>query len=539
MAKINYKKLSVLVADDFSTFRNTVNGMLMNLGITDIEMASSGEEVLEKCEKRDFDVIFCDHDLGPGRNGQHVLEQLRFEQKVNRRHIFIMVSAEASRNIVLSAYDCEPDDYLMKPITARMLQQRMSRQISLRNKMRSIYDAIDRGELAHATDKLIDLSLAQDRSAIAAQKLLGELFIQQEEFRKAERLYTKTLEVRPLDWARLGLAIVKQKTGDVDVANDYLTRIVDENPLYLPAYDVLADNWEIQGENDKSQGTMHAAVQVSPMSILRQKRLAGLAEDNGDVLIAIEALRRASKLGKFSCYGTVDDCLNLGRLVTSSIQNDIELPEGTRRETLDLLDQAQNWYNLSHSTLQELQSLQSDVASARPVEKQISAVTVTDYSERVVEQQSLDEELAHVTRLLEAGNNQEAEKILEELKNKYKDDEQALERLDLFLNEPASESNREMVANINREGIDLYNEGRFDDALECFDKARQLFPKHIGIQLNIVQALIGKMRLQPEDDSLIEQCQVSLDLVASLIDEDHEQFNRYKQLFKMASAVGM
>ena len=119
---IKYDKLSVLVADDFSSFRNTVNGMLGNLGVVDVQMASNGAEVLQKCQGRRFDLILCDYDLGKGKTGQHVLEELRHKRLLPLSTVFIIVSAEASRNVVLSSYDCEPDDYLTKPLDLHELQ---------------------------------------------------------------------------------------------------------------------------------------------------------------------------------------------------------------------------------------------------------------------------------------------------------------------------------------------------------------------------------------------------------------------------------
>ncbi|MFT5083881.1 MAG: CheY-like chemotaxis protein, partial [Lentisphaeria bacterium] len=202
VSQINYQGISVLIADDFSSFRNTVNGMLLNLGVSDIDSASNGEEVIDRCDRKSFDVILCDYDLGPGRSGQHVLEELRFRKSITRRNIFIMVSAEASRNIVMSAYDCEPDDYLMKPITGLMLQQRMARLLVQREVLKASYNALDAGDVGKAMDLLIDLSIAENRYSTTAQKILGELFIKQNELQKAEKLYTRALEVRPLDWAR-------------------------------------------------------------------------------------------------------------------------------------------------------------------------------------------------------------------------------------------------------------------------------------------------------------------------------------------------
>jgi len=99
VAKIPYPKLRFLIADDFSNFRSTVNRMLLDLGAEQVDAASSGEEVIENTR---YDVVLSDYNLGNGRNGQQVLEELRFKDYLSPHSVYILVSAESSRNIVMS-----------------------------------------------------------------------------------------------------------------------------------------------------------------------------------------------------------------------------------------------------------------------------------------------------------------------------------------------------------------------------------------------------------------------------------------------------
>ncbi len=534
MGKISYQNLSVLVADDFSSFRSTVNTMLMNLGVVDVDTASTGEEVIEKCDLKRYDVVLCDYDLGPGRNGQHVLEELRHRKTLAITSIFIMVSAEASRNIVMSAYDCEPDDYLMKPITGMMLEQRMGRLLTQKSVLRPVYVALASGDVESATDQLIDLSLAEDRHSVAAQKLLGQLFIQQGELQKAEKLYTRALEVRQVDWARLGLAYVKQLKGEFQTAGEWLEQIVEENPLYLPAYDVLANNWDKRGDRTAMQETIERAVDVSPMSILRQKRLATIANDNEDALTAVEALRRTIKLGKLSVYGSPEDSFELARTVSNAMEKKLDLPPGATTEALQELQNVTEEYPLSDEEKIQMNLLQGRMYANEGkigMARESLRNTKDDFYS---DEDNIDLDVDRVALLLSLGETEDADELLKFLQEKYADDQDALEKLDKFLTEPASDSSKELVASVNREGIDLYSVGEFDRALECFEKARKLFPKHVGIQLNIVQSLIGKMKESPDDEELQEQCLSTLNLVDGLIDKHHPQFGRFARLRRRA-----
>ncbi|MCR6651198.1 MAG: response regulator [Cellvibrionaceae bacterium] len=322
---INYSRLRFLVADDFGNFRSTISAMLGKLGIHQVDTATNSAEILDKCQRRTYDVILCDYDLGSGRNGQQVLEELRFKSLIARRSLFILVSADATKDVVMAAYDCEPDDYLMKPINARMLEQRVIRLLSQRHAMSGVYDALDAEDLRRATAYLLDLSLKDSRHARVAQKMLGEIFIRAGELNKAEKLYTKALEVRPVEWVRLGLARVKHLKGEWVLAGDWLEKIVQENPLYLPAYDVLASNWDQIGASEQVQATVQRSVVISPKSILRQKRLAQVAERNGDLGTSLQALRTTVRLGALSCHACPEDGFQFARVAAASLEKNSRL----------------------------------------------------------------------------------------------------------------------------------------------------------------------------------------------------------------------
>ena len=534
MAKVNYQNLTILVADDFSNFRSTVNRMLLDLGVMNVDMAASGEEIIERCANRSYDVILCDYNLGSGRNGQHVLEELRYKKYLALSSIFILVSAEASRNIVMSAYDSAPDDYLMKPITTQMLHTRLDRLLSQRLHMAKVYRAISDGDPHKAMDCLVDLSINEDRHSTAAQKMLGEMFLKHGEFKKAEKLYMRVLEVRELDWARLGLAKAKDAQGDHDQAGLWLERIIEENYLYLPAYDALSKNWIERDDTEKAQKVVQQSVDVSPMSILRQKNLAKLAVDNCVFDVAVEAQRKVVKLGKLSCYGEAGDSLELIRILSNALENDHEFPIAVIKEAFSNVDPSITGNDaFVGDKLAQLNYLKARLYAVRNKEELARESLVDGENLIQLEDSSINTEVDHIRALLALGYEHKSEQLLERLMELYADDQQALEKLDEFLDEPASDANKALVAEVNREGIELYNENQFDSALSCFDKAVTLFPKHIGLQLNIVQALVGKLKTEENNEEALQRCRQALETLSASVDEDNSQYKRFIQLKTM------
>ncbi|WP_096086522.1 tetratricopeptide repeat-containing response regulator [Agaribacterium haliotis] len=537
MTSSNYHTLKVLIADDFSNFRNTIQQMLVELGVSNIAMANSAETVIEKCEHERFDIVLCDYNLGSGRNGQHVLEELRHRQLIDSQAVFILVSAEAGRNIVMSAYDSAPDDYLMKPITAQMLQGRLKRLLAARAHFAGVYQALDRGDKELACERLIAMSLEQGRHTCLAQKMLGELFLELGEYRKAEKLYQRVLESRELDWARLGLAKAKQLMGDLEQAEQWLERIIDENYLFLPAYDTLSENYLARGDTVKAQDVVKQSVEVSPMSILRQKNLAGLARDNKARDLAVEAMHKVVRLGRFSCFGRREDKLLLARAVADALEHEVDVSASLFNEACELLSDKQQHAELDTLANVQLLYIQARLFAGKGELDTAKQMVVEAETRLTVEDSDIDVELDHIRALLSLDYEQKCNQLLERLQELYADDQQALEKLDEFLSEPASEASKALVAEVNREGIELYNQERYDEALACFDKALQLFPKHLGLKLNIVQAMLGKMK-HCDDDSLLESVgensRDALENIAAQIDEHHAQFKRFLQLKAMA-----
>lgn len=535
MSGVDYHKLQVLVADDFSNFRATVTGMLGRLGIAKVDLASHGNGVIELCQRKAFDLILCDYNLGSGKNGQHVLEELRHRALIDDATLFIIVSAEASKDVVMAAYDCEPHDYLMKPITAHMLQHRIDRLLMQRQALLPVHSAMHLGDLERAIKVLTRLSLEQNRHAVPAQKLLGELFIRENEWQKAEKLYTKVLEVRALDWARLGLARVQQNRGDLTLAGEWLIQIIKENPLFLPAYDVLAQNWEQLGSFQQVQHTVQESVSISPKSILRQKRLGGVAEHNGDFITALGAWRASVKLGELSCHASADDHLQFARLATTVMERDQQAPVALADESIKVVNKARDRFSLTgqqraRATLLEIRCLcRAGNAGRASLLAEAAEVDLANH-----ERNDVVVNVERVWAWRSLGAQAQANALVEALLVLYAENQAALEQLDAVLEEPVSDNNRELVGKVNREGIALYNQDRFDEAITCFDRALRVFPRHVGIQLNITQALMGKLRGGETNDAIVDQVRQTLSSIATVVSAQHPQYRRYKRLRIMA-----
>jgi len=128
-----YKKKTALVIDDYPDMRGSIRRMLDSFGIIRCDTASNGEEAILKCEKNTYDVILADYNLGENKNGQQVLEELRYKNLLKNTAIYMMITAETTKDVVFGAFEYQADDYLTKPFTQGVLQKRLDRMVMEKN----------------------------------------------------------------------------------------------------------------------------------------------------------------------------------------------------------------------------------------------------------------------------------------------------------------------------------------------------------------------------------------------------------------------
>jgi len=532
MAYAGYKKLHALIVDDFDSFRMTVSKMLQEMGVNSIDTASNGAEALRLCKAKMYDLILCDHNLGKGKTGQQVLEDLRYHKILDPTAVFILISAESSRSMVMAAYDSEPDEYLAKPITTRSLQRRLDRLMARRDKLTPVYRAIN-GKQFDVAIQLCRKEVASDgRFAAHCQKMLGHLYLEMGDVDAAEALYREALEHRSLDWAMVGMAEVKRARGDLLGALQWLEETVQEHPLFMKAYDLQAQICREQGARDRLQKVLEHAVEVSPLAILRQQTLAETAMENHDVVTAATAYRKAVRLGENSVYDRADVHLDFARATATLFAEDKTLAKQYARDALKTLSDYEQRFGKQIDRKAEALLIEAQIAAGQGDKKLAEQLLEQTQSlladEGLVLSLDASLELAKTYRATDRAT--EASELLEELTSLHAGQERDLEKIDRLLEEPVSHKNRQLVAEINQRGISFYEQQQYREAIECFDEALRKFPRHIGVRLNLAQALLDKIDREGAHESDLAKVSVTLQFVTDTILPNHEQFRRFRQL---------
>jgi DNA-binding NarL/FixJ family response regulator len=538
MADLGYYKMHALIIDDFENFRGTLYKMLMDLGIGNADSAASGEEALRYCKARSYDLILCDNNLGKGKSGQQVLEELRTTGNPCSDSLFILVSAESSKGIIMAAYDYEPDAYLAKPITPKALDQRLSRMIEQRVELKAVLAAQKAGDEQLAIDLCKELIAKGSRHTNTCHKLLGQLYLKRDDIAAAEEVYRTVLDNRELEWAQLGMVKTKLAQNDFIGAQQWLENILQANPLCMKAYDLQAELYKLQNDSEGLQNILQKATDISPLSILRQQALGDVAQQNNDLITAANALKRAVKLGENSCFDKADVHSLFAQATIDLFSIDKELAKPFLREAISCVNNLEEKFGKTNLRRVESLLLESQLqvcsGDQRRAQEALSSAQAALGDSKEEAALPVQIEMVRTLRLL--GKTDEAQQRLNDLLHQYANNEEQLQDLDVLLDEPRSEKNKLMVAEINKKGIAFYNAKDFTAAADAFKTALQKLPNHVGLRLNYVQALIDKLKTRFET-AVSEKIQQTFTKTSAIISQQHPQFQRYRQLNDVYNTV--
>ena len=536
MAYKSLAQLRVLIVDDFKNFRATLNKMMADFGVSEINSCGSAVEALALCEDNEYDLVLCDYNLGTGKTGQQLLEELRFYSLLPVDTVFLMISADSDRSVVMSTYDCKPDAYLTKPVTTKMLSQRLDRLLSERDEFFDVNAAMSSQQFPQAITLLKEMMETKSGRAIAYQKILARAYLLNEEYDNAEVEYSTILQARRLDWAQVGLANVKFLQGDFSTAASWLEGIVAESPGCIEAFDLLANVCEALGWQEKQQQALQELVELSPMSIARQLKLARAAVANCDFEVAATTYRKAMKSGQHSCYQHRDIHTSYVRAMISVLDQDplpdvsalAELTEALNN--IDALFPAKNSQQKTQQQCQKLLLASQINSQAGEKELAIQQLTEADALLSDTECDSLQIQLDFVSALMANDKREQAQERLEVLVQEHKHNASVYMKIDRLLVEPSLKGHRKYISEYNKKGIGLYKANEFDPAITCFEKVVVRFPNHVGSRVNLLQALLGKLKARGKTALLVKRCQGLFACLSDVVSGEEEQQKRYLQL---------
>ncbi len=117
--------MKILVVDDSMIMRNIIKNIISMKQMSEavIMEAPDGKDAFEILEREDIDLLFLDWNM-PELNGLDLVKILRKMDKYKLLPI-LMVTAEAAKYNVMEAIKEGVTDYIVKPITDKMILKKI------------------------------------------------------------------------------------------------------------------------------------------------------------------------------------------------------------------------------------------------------------------------------------------------------------------------------------------------------------------------------------------------------------------------------
>lgn len=524
---LSLQQANTLIVDDFQSMRTMLRDFVKSMGMTRVDTACHGRDAISHLSSSKYDIVICDYNLGPGANGQQVLEEARTRGLIGVSTIWVIVTAEKTAEMVMGAAEIKPDDYLLKPINQALLQSRLEKLMARKQSLGGIEAAIRAKDFVAALAQCDQLVSTQATPVHEVLRIKSDLLLTLGDFDAARSVYEWVLAQRNLAWAATGLGKLQFYTGDLAGAVALFQQVLVDNPMYIEAADWLAKTHEAMGDTRQAQQVLLEAVKLSPNSPVRQHNLGDTALKNGELDLAQAAFEKNIKISEHSSQKNPTVYAKLA---------DVLLDKGESQEALNVLKRSKTDFRYN-----PVASLQTAVSESRIYQKigqadkaqaamQAAEKLVTQLDGKLSPELMLDMARSH----LKLGQLDKACQLLGEvIKNNHENAQLSRAVASLFEAEQLADvgqaliqSARQEVIDINNQGVMLAKQGQFQQGARLLREALAKLPSSEVMLLNLCGLLIAQMRQAGYDGTLAAEARELLARVRE-INPGNKKFYSY------------
>jgi tetratricopeptide (TPR) repeat protein len=500
-----YSKILTLVIDDMPTQQTTLRGQLQMLHIEKVDVATTAEDAIRLVRSKPYGLILCDYNLNAKSDGQQLLEYLRDSGLLSPDCLFFMVTAENGYNSVASASEHKPDAYLLKPITAGDVEDRVKALLERRSALTPVNQRLAKNDLAGAVAACDALLAKKDRWTMAALQLKGQTLLQMGRHEDAREIYGQVLALRSsLVWAQLGMARALKAAGKFDEAKFIAQGIVSskEGEKNVEAYDLIAQCLEAQGDMAGALWILKDSAVVMP-SARRQRMVGEAAYRNGDLETARECYTRLAKATKGSVTALPQDTLAHAQTLVDS---------GEAAEALKLLDAGVTQYRADPGFASVSLAIRAQ-AQARSGDAAGAQATMAKARETMRRAKADFATVALAKAELMTGNEAAGIRLLEAAVSSDHENPRVKQLIGHALRETGHEDKLEQVVDGAVGEISgrvsgarsLFRDSKIDEALAAIEQALKDFPDNTGVLLQAAQMNCMVLRLKKQFNETISE----------------------------------
>ncbi|MEX1167820.1 MAG: response regulator [Hydrogenophaga sp.] len=289
---------TALVIDGNPQSRSILVSQLRELGVGTITQCARVVDARSKLEFTAFDLVICEQYFErENTTGQDLLDDLRRNQMLPFYTVFVMVTSEASYSKVAEAAESALDAYLLKPHTSAGLAERITMARDRKLSLRDIFSAIESEQFEAAATICKERFNARESYWLYAARIGAELMLRSGHLADAQAMYEAVVAAKTLPWAKLGVARSQLEAGFPERAETTLKSLIEAEPGYSDAYDVMGRAQFELGNLKEALNTFRMSTKLTPSSVNRLLKHGMMAYYAGDRDEGVELLDRATRLG--------------------------------------------------------------------------------------------------------------------------------------------------------------------------------------------------------------------------------------------------
>jgi len=492
-----------------------LRGLVTSLGATRVTTELSAESALKVCKVVKFDIIICDLHLGNNRkNGFEFLEEIRKLHLVRPSTVFIMISGDSTRSMVLGSLEKQPDDYLVKPFSQAQLNSRITKATNRRVTLSALYSQIDHQKYELSIETCKHFLEVEPRYGSHLLQILVQLYWKTSQYDAAEIILGKILSKREVQWALCSLAKTKLLKENFEEAIDIAKRAIDSSINNVEAYDIIADAYLKFDKKPEALKFIQEALSLSPLSINRHFRVCEIARENGDFELAMNSAKSIYELSQRSVHKNVNHMCGYVRSLLDLAEHAEDNNEKSKymQDSRVALQKARKDDSIRAQPDDFDFDIFEQVIKARMLYiegKQNEAKHALEESQIEIEKTFTEYPVAmaadSLKMMIDLGDYEEAGKLTDVILANASKVDCAI----LYLAKNASKkakTTQTQYTHYNKTGIKYYSAGNYAEAYAQFTLAKTYVPLNIGVSLNLLQSLVKLIQNEkkPEGKHIME-----------------------------------
>jgi len=503
---------NILIIDDQKPFQIMLRGMLKDLGVDTISVAQSGEAAIIECGKNRYDILFIDYNLGDGRNGRQLFEEIKERKLIPDPSICLLVTGESQATTVVGALEVLPDDYIVKPFSQNLLLQRVAKSWLKKQVFVPFYISMNANDYENALVVIDDIIENYPRYKATSNKYKAQVLFELERYSELSDYLDESLEKKRLNWALIFKSKILKEEKKYLPAIKFAKEAVLQSKMNLEAYDVITDCYLAKGDIEQAYDWVRSGIEKSPFSVPRQYKLSAVAKLNNDFESSIKACNQVVDLTSYSFKKDYRHLLNHIRNIIDivDLEDDDKKKRKFNQHALYVLQQSKrdssSFTDLNQEDFEQLCLARLDSVNGLNLKAKKSFSELTNKFNDTDFQFPADLLADSISLMLKIGEFDNALEYVNQIKE-----------LDIELDDftkkmiiDAQDMAKDQITSVkllNKKGIEAFTHGNFKEANDLFEKSLIIAPMNTGSALNLAQALIELMKMNTKLKwSYIDRC---------------------------------